>query len=407
MRINLPAGRYGPAVTLALAAAALGVVVGCASRRPVDSAPEELVVKPWFNRGPADPYPDPAETTVAGLAAALGCDPGPAQVRPAAGKPLEILVLSGGGKYGAYTAGLLNGWTASGTRPQFDVVTGISSGALTAVYAFLGPQYDPQLKHYFTELSRRELYHLCPLRAPWTGAIASEAPLARIVHKEVTPQLMDELRQAYGCGRRLFVATTNVMAQRVTVWDVTALAASGRPDAPDLVAKVILASTCIPGFVPPVEFDVTVNGCRYRELHADAGNAVQGFVRTADGIPPGSNLYNLTAGKLYLDPLKRRPGLFGAVGGTVSASLYALFRADMMNLYTLAAVTRSRFLMVALPAGVKVAPGSLNFDRDDLQLLYRVGYQMAAGGISWRTVPPGVMPDEQTVPRTGTDFVAP
>src|SRR5581483_4954397 len=62
----------------------------------------------------------------------------------------EILVLSGGGAWGAYGAGFLNGWSQrpaamGGQRPQFDVVTGISVGAIMAPYAFLGPRYDARL----------------------------------------------------------------------------------------------------------------------------------------------------------------------------------------------------------------------------------------------------------------------
>src|SRR5262245_58061486 len=159
-------GRWLAALAPALVAAAVGAVgVGC-SREPWVNPPEELLGRSWQNlhQPTPDTYPDPAQTAAAGLDAAFGHNPNPTPppLQPAT-RPLNVRSLSGGGKYASYSAGVVCGWTAGGTRPQFDVVTGISSGALLAVYAFLGPQYDQRVEELFVNVSRRDLFRLRPL----------------------------------------------------------------------------------------------------------------------------------------------------------------------------------------------------------------------------------------------------
>ena len=72
--------------------------------------------------------------------------------------PANFLAISGGGDNGAFGAGLLNGWTVAGDRPEFKVVTGVSTGALIAPLAFLGPDYDPELKRAYTTISKKNIY---------------------------------------------------------------------------------------------------------------------------------------------------------------------------------------------------------------------------------------------------------
>ena len=73
------------------------------------------------------------------------------------GRVHNYLAISGGGANGAFGAGLLVGWTEAGTRPEFDFVTGISTGALIAPFAFLGPAYDDQLKAVYTQYSTSDM----------------------------------------------------------------------------------------------------------------------------------------------------------------------------------------------------------------------------------------------------------
>ena len=391
---------------LALAACVAGP--GCRSR-PWTNPPDELLGRPWQNVSPPTPdaYPDPDQTRAAGLDAAFGNNPSPTppQAQPEA-RPLNVLALSAGGKYAVYAAGLLKGWSESGTRPQFDVVTGVSAGALLAVYAFLGPQYDARAEEQFVNVTRRDLFRIRPVRGVLTGgAVASTEPFAELIERELNDAVVAEIAKAHCAGRRLFVATGNRTSLRLAIWDLGAVAASGRPDAAQLVRKIILASSSHPGFAPAVEFDVTLNGAHYCELHGDGGNLVQAFVRTANGLPPGSNVYVVSAGKLYRDPVAERPRAFSTVAAAASNTLYALFRADAANIYSLCAVTRSRFHLIATPPDVTVKPGSLSFDRDDQIRLFDSGYRQALAGTDWRSTPPGSQPWETLVPRTGLDFV--
>jgi predicted acylesterase/phospholipase RssA len=395
----------------AFALLALAAAVGCSSGPPVVNPPRELLGRSWYNahQPTPDTYPSPDQTVVSGLDAAFGHNPTPtpppAQTET---RPLSVLALSGGGKYGAFVAGFMNGWTASGNRPTFDVVTGISSGAIAAPYAFIGPHYDERMARNFTTVRRRDVFRFRPVTGPHaTGSLGSSKPFEERIREEVDETMLAEIRQAHCQGRRLFVATGNRVTFRPAIWDLGAIASSGRPDASELVRKILLASASHPGVTPGVEFDVTVNGVHYKELHQDGGNIIQTFVQTGNGLPPGSDVFVVTAGKLFRDPVDRRPSVFGTVTAAASNSLYALFRADVMAIYALCAVTRSRFHLIDLPDNVMVTAGSLSFDPEDLQKLYDAGYQAAASGPRWMTTPPASQPGETVVPRAGLDYVVP
>src|SRR5262245_36186162 len=151
-------------------------------------------------------------------------------VRPVAYAPRNVLVLSGGGANGAFTAGVLNGWPASGTRPQFDVVTGISTGALIAPFAFLGPEYDEELARNYTGLHDGDIYRRRPLPALlWSDALADSAPLRRRIEAQITSELLARIARAHTQGRRLYVGTTDLERKQLVVWDLGAIAAGEDP----------------------------------------------------------------------------------------------------------------------------------------------------------------------------------
>src|SRR6266545_527622 len=345
---------------------ALAAVVGCSGPRGVH-APEYLVAKCWANRATTDDYHHADTAAASGLAHAMR---GAATAQPS-DRPLNVLCVSGGGKYAAFTAGALCGWTATGTRPTFDVATGVSSGAPTAFLAFLGPKYDDLLADTFLKLHRCDLFVWRPVRGLINGTgLMSARPLAKLLDERIDDAVMADLRAAHAEGRRLFVATSNVLTHRLVVWDLGAIASSGRPDATILVRKVVLAACSIPGIVPPVEFDVTVNGVRYTELHADAGNLTQVFVSTVGSLPPGSTVWVLAAGKTHPNCAKGTPRVLESMSMAVSTTLYALFRADTMKLYALCGVTRSRFHMMALPNDFNGHTSSMVFDPAESHRMY-------------------------------------
>jgi len=397
-----------------LAAAWLGAA-GCSFARPRDTdPPAELLARPWVEPD-APPDADPDAAVAEGLASVLGGRQpagGLAPCPPEAARPVNVLCLSAGGKYSAFGAGLLCGWTEAGTRPEFDVVTGSSSGAVLATFAFLGPKYDGEIRRLACETRDRDLF--C-YRPTWetlrSGALASPAPLRRQIAAGVTDAAVAELREAHARGRRLYVATLNIRTKRVTVWDLGGIAAGGRPDAADLVRKVLLAACSIPGMTPPVEFEVTVNGRTYTEHHADGGAVTQSFARLGQrpggpprAWPPGSNVYCVAAGKLYSDPAPCGGWLPARVGSAVSATLYALYRAEMMKTYALCLAGGATFNLTAIPQDYPLPAGSMKATADDTRGLFDLGYRSAVGGIPWRHLPPGCEPGEQEAPRTGLTF---
>ena len=196
------------------------------------------------------------------------------------GRPVvDVLALSGGGGDGAFGAGLLSGWTAAGTRPQFELVTGVSAGAIIAPFAYLGPRYDRQLREIWTQYQTNQLITAQILPGLLGGELlADTAPLADLIARYVDRRMLREIAAEYRKGRILLIGTTNLDAQRPVVWNMGEIAATAHPDALDLFRRVILASAAIPGAFPPVGIQVDVDGKSYEEMHVDGGTTREVFV---------------------------------------------------------------------------------------------------------------------------------
>jgi predicted acylesterase/phospholipase RssA len=193
--------------------------------------------------------------------------------------PADFLAISGGGDLGAFGAGLLIGWTQYGDRPQFKLVTGVSAGALIAPFAFLGPKYDDVLRTVCTSIGPRDIFHARNIIAALSSdAFADSRPLAAIIAKYVTRDLLTSIAQEYAKGRLLLIGTTNLDARQPVVWNMGEIASSADPRALELFRKVMLASTAIPGMFPPVMIDVEVDGRHYQEMHVDGGVLTQVFL---------------------------------------------------------------------------------------------------------------------------------
>jgi len=190
-----------------------------------------------------------------------------------------MLAVSGGGEDGAFGAGLLCGWTEQGTRPVFDLVTGVSTGALTAPFAFVGSARDAHLRAVYTDISPRDV-----LETRWLGAalvddaLADNAPLFRTIGRYLDEAMLAQIAQGYAQGRLLLVGSANLDAQIPVTWNIGAIAASGHPEALPLIRKILLASAAVPGAFPPVLIDVTVDGKPYQEMHVDGGAFTQLFL---------------------------------------------------------------------------------------------------------------------------------
>ena len=324
-------------------------------------------------------------------------------------------MLSGGGANGAYTVGVLNGWTTTGARPQFDVVTGVSVGALIAPFAFLGPEYDDILARSAASLRADGVYHRRPLPALlWSDSLADSAPLRRRIAAEITPELLAKIAQAHAGGRRLYVGTTDLDTKRLVVWDLGALAAGNDPGKLELFHKVLLASASVPGVLPPVAIDVEVNGQRYTELHVDGGVSASLFLQPAmlglrqernhQATVPDTTVYVIVAGKLRPPsrPVERR--LFPVAEESIRGVLRAQFEGDLLKTYLLTRFAGAQFALTAVPDDFPEETDSLSFDPRIMRELFERGRELGADSNGWRSLPPGLTREEHAPPRGGVTF---
>jgi hypothetical protein len=391
--------------------------VGCTARHRVCAPPELTRESGLVQAGPED-APGAGETDV--LRSFVDRTRQSNAPGEAAARRGKFLALSGGGMYGAYTVGVLCGWTETGSRPRFDVVTGVSTGALIATYAFLGPEHDPTMTRLFTSVSDRDIYRRRPAAALlWSDAAASSAPLKKLIDTNVDDEVIAAVAREHECGRRLYVGTTNIDTRKLVIWDMGAIASSARADAKDLYRKILLASASVPGFFPPVPIEVEVNGKTFTEMHVDGGATTGLFLRSSTlrldpdavraGRQPlaGSDVYLIVAGKLYADPTctDRRTVRIGE--SALTSIVYSQTRGELFRIYALCLVGGMNYHLGAIPEDLRVGGEAMAFDPEVMRRLYRAGYAAGSGGTAWRDTPPGAEPHEQTRPRTGTQFYAP
>ncbi|QEL19116.1 patatin-like phospholipase family protein [Limnoglobus roseus] len=407
----LTAPRVGWFVSCAALAALLPFAVGC-RLVPSNDPPKELLKQTWKEPG-REGYTHPQTDKIIIENLAAECSGAPRSGPVAVVKPMNILSLSAGGKYGAYSAGILAGWTVHGTRPDFDIVTGVSSGAIVSVYAFLGPQYDDKLKKFFTETDQSDLFKLRPLHnLSFHGSLGYPYGMKQVIEEEITCDRLAEIAAAHQAGRRLYIGTLNIHEKQLTIWDIGEIACRGTPESVALVRKVILAATAVPGLLPPVEIDVVVDGKHYTEIHSDAGVVAQSFIRFAPHQVPtpgtkalvGSQLYCLAAGKIDPDPVIGRMGILKRVGAGVSSSLYALYKEELIKMYALCVTTGMQFNLAAIPKDYKIDEISTRIRAREMRPLYESGYQAAVQGMVWRQTPPGALTGEEPEARSGTVF---
>lgn len=317
--------------------------------------------------------------------------------------PVSFLAISGGGDNGAYGAGFLNGWTEAGTRPEFKVVTGISTGALIAPFAFLGPRYDPALKRVYTTISGKDIFKPRGLvRGVMGDAMADSGPLARLVESNVDRPLLDEIAGEYAKGRILLVGTTNLDSLDPVIWNMTAIAASNDPRAVALFRSVLVASASIPGAFPPVMIDVAVDGNRYQEMHVDGGTMAQVFVYppslTLGDLGPGATrqrtLYVIRNARLDSEWLSVRRRTMPIATRAIGSLTRTQGIGDLYRIYSVARRDGVDFNLTFIPPTFSV-PHPAEFDTNYMQQLYEVGRARAKGQGQWQKFPPGFEPANQ------------
>ena len=314
-------------------------------------------------------------------------------------KHADYLAISGGGSDGAFGAGLLVGWTAAGSRPRFEVVTGISTGALSAPFAFLGPKYDGDLTKVYTSIDNKDvMVKKGALQGLLGTSMADNAPLRKFVARYVTAQLVEDVAKERAKGRRLFIGTTNIDAQRPVVWDMTAIAASDNPDKLNLFREVLVASAAIPGVFPPEMIKVTADGKTFDEMHVDGGTATQVFlmpggnslrdVDKALGQTRSRSVYIIRNGTFAPKYKKMEPSTLAIASRAISTLILNQGIGDIYRMYTDAKRDHTDFNVASIPADFS-APNTSDFDPVYMKALYKEGYDMAKTGTEWQKVPPG------------------
>jgi len=254
--------------------------------------------------------------------------------------PAYFLAVSGGGDNGAFGAGLMNGWTAVGTRPTFKMVTGVSTGALIAPFAFLGSDYDAQLREVYTTMTPDKVFRMRGLTAAlFDDAMADTAPLAEIIAKYADQKLLEAIAVEYNKGRLLMIGTTDLDAQRPVIWNIGAIAASGHPGALDLFRKILRASAAIPGAFQPVLIDVELDGKKYQELHVDGGAIAQLFLYppsidiSASNIKRDRHAYIIRNARLDPDYAMAERRTITIAGRAINAMLASSGQNDVLRTY--------------------------------------------------------------------------
>ncbi len=439
----MPVRTFRPArvaFLLVLAGCLVGLTLGCRLRGSVRGADRPVPLPPGAKPGDLIDRDNPVESkdpldpkelaiTAARVRKALKPEHPP-------DKKYNTLVLSGGGSYGAYSAGVLVGWTAAGTRPgvgknpNFDVVTGISTGALIAPFAFLGPEYDCVVTREYTTVTNDDIFTRRRfLRGLLGESLADSAPLRRRLENLVTPDLVRRVAEEHGKGRRLYVGTTNMDTKRLIVWDLGAIA--NRAMTEDMVfyrklaIDVVLASASIPAFFPPTRLDVDIDGQRYEELHVDGGVTRSMFFRPPYVEPAkreafgptalyDSNLYILVAGKIYEDPKAVRARTLPLALSAIGNLLYANTRGDLSILFNYCVLTGMNYYVSAMPEDLPIPDQATEFDPAQMTQMFNAGYYLAARGVrrknekgedvigpAWRDTPPGLEEGEEPRARTG------
>ena len=321
------------------------------------------------------------------------------------GEPIvqTALALSGGGPDGAYGAGLLNGWTARGDRPEFTAVTGISTGAILALFAYLGPDYDDELTEIYTTYTTDELIQPAIFAALTGGTAATDTRgYRRLIEQYIDDAVVAEIAANYRRGRTLLIGTTNIDASRPVVWNVGAIALSGHPDARRLIHDIVQASSAIPAAFPPVLIPVeTADGRRYDEMHVDGGATQQVMLFTpnlplraldeAVGARFDRTTYVVMNNKIDkpYDPV--RPRLIAIAGRAASSLLSGSGSGDIYKIFAVAQRDDIDLNVLWIPEDFAVEAQE-PFDPVYMKALYDLGYAHGLSGDRWSPYPPDFAP---------------
>jgi predicted acylesterase/phospholipase RssA len=318
---------------------------------------------------------------------------------PLFGQTHNYLAISGGGSNGAFGAGLLMGWSEAGNRPEFQMVTGISTGALIAPFAFLGPAYDPVLKTVYTTTATQDIIKKKNwLQIPLSDAATDPEPLRALIRKYVDDKVISAIAEEHRKGRGLYIGTTDLDQMRARIWDIGAIAASGSLGAKDLVHRIMLASASIPAVFPPVRIQVEAQGGKYDELHVDGGTATQVFVYPASTdwsslldlleVPDKPNIYVIRNAPLKPNPAEVEPKLIPIAGRAISSLIRTQGIGDLYLIYMLSVRDGADYHLAYIPEEFD-EESTEPFDTVYMNKLFDLGFRLGRDGYQWADAPPG------------------
>ena len=317
---------------------------------------------------------------------------------------LNVLALSGGGADGAFGAGFLKGWTERGDRPGFRVVTGVSTGALIAPFAFLGPEYDSFLEKMYTTMTPSKIYIIRSIFSIFgSDSVADTTPLLRLVEQFVDQKVLDAIAAEYKKGRTLWVATTNLDAKRGVLWDMGAIASSRHPNALKLFRQVMVASASVPAVFSPQYIPVQAGNTRYDEMHVDGGTvspfAIYGPVLSLERLRQESginverknlkkNLYIILNNRLNASYESVKPRLGSIASNAISTMIRSQAVGEFYKAFAFALRDGMDMYITYIPEE-NYPERKEEFDPKAMRILFDEGYRMGKAGDAWKTAPPG------------------
>ncbi|MBL8548560.1 MAG: patatin-like phospholipase family protein [Hyphomonadaceae bacterium] len=310
---------------------------------------------------------------------------------------IDILALSGGGAGGAFGAGVLTGLGEAGRRPTFEVVTGVSTGALTAPFAYLGPDWDDELRDAYTGGESARLMRSRGLGALFGTAFFQSDPLHDLVDRFVTDEMLAAVAGERAKGRMLLVATTNLDREETVIWDMGAIAAQGGLRGRRLFRDVLIASASVPGVFPPVMIEVEDGGQTFAEMHVDGGASTPFFIGPSIVLLLDEEHEALRGARIFViansqlaSTASTTPFNAAAIAGrSFSSVLMHMTRTAIAQTEVFARRHAVDFRFTNIPTDFPYA-GALKFDRAGMAALFEYGRRCAVAGRIWVNVDQGL-----------------
>ena len=305
----------------------------------------------------------------------------------------SILAMSGGGANGAYGAGVIVGWTETGIRPEFDIVTGISTGALAAPFAFLGSGWDAELQVAYTDGATRDLLNWLNLSALISPSLFDSGTLEKLINRSITSTLLREVAIEHGKGRRLLVVTTNLDSEAAVIWDMGALAAHGDLSALLLFRRILLASASMPGLFSPVLIaGRSPDGHLIDEMHVDGTVSTPFLVipeslllwRGPGELPKSSAIYVLVNGQLAPEYSVTAGDLPSILGRSFESMSKASLRTTLSATAAFAGRNGMSLQVAEIPVGTH--PSSVDLNAASMRALFDLGRARGAAQTAWSSI---------------------